>query len=218
MMPSFHPDEALLLDYAAGSADEPVALLLATHLALCPDCRAEVERLEALGGGLLDELEPVAIGERCLDELLARLQDPAAEAPAAPCAQGAAAGPLLPRPLRDYLGDGLDRLPWRTWRGVAQAAILEECPGYRTAMFRLRAGATVPRHSHEGTELTLVLDGGFTDRGAHYIPGDFVSADASVDHGPVADPDGDCLCLVTSDAPLRLTGPLGRLLNRFVRL
>ena len=45
------------MDYAAGSLSEPVALLIATHLALCPRCRHEVEEFEALGGALLEDLE-----------------------------------------------------------------------------------------------------------------------------------------------------------------
>jgi putative transcriptional regulator len=30
--------------------------------------------------------------------------------------------------------------------------------------------------------------------------------------------DADCLCLAVTDAPLKLTSPLGRLLNPFVRI
>ena len=43
-------------------------------------------------------------------------------------------------------------------------------------------------------------------------------ADSHVDHRPVADEDEDCLCLIVTDAPLRLTGWLGRLLNPFIRI
>jgi putative transcriptional regulator len=43
-------------------------------------------------------------------------------------------------------------------------------------------------------------------------------ADSQVDHRPVADEDEDCLCLTVTDAPLRLTGWLGRLLSPFVRI
>ncbi len=83
---------------------------------------------------------------------------------------------------------------------------------------RLRAGTGAPRHTHEGTELTLVLEAGFTDALGHYLRGDVEVADSALDHRPVADIDGDCLCLAMADAPLRLTGRLGRLLNTFVRM
>ena len=41
-----HPEEDLLLAYAAGGTDAAISLILATHLTFCPECRAGV----ALGG------------------------------------------------------------------------------------------------------------------------------------------------------------------------
>ncbi len=76
----------------------------------------------------------------------------------------------------------------------------------------------MPVHTHEGTELTLVLAGAFSDAHGHFLRGDVAEADASVEHQPVADPGEDCLCLAVTDAPLRLTGPFGRLLNPFLRI
>ncbi len=217
-MPSFHPQEELLLSYATGSLREPLALLVATHLALCPSCRREVERLEAVGGTLIDELEPVAIDDRTLADLLARLQDPAVDRPAVPRARSEAVEQRLPRPLRDYLADGLDGLPWKSMGAIKRAELLKGFPGFKTHMMRIKAGTAMPWHTHEGQELTLVLDGGFTDGERHYVAGDVATADPTVSHRPVADPGEDCLCLAVTDAPLRLTGPLGRHLNRFIRI
>ena len=53
-----HPDEGLLLAYASGVADEAMSLILATHMAYCETCRAEVAKLERIGGSLLQELAP----------------------------------------------------------------------------------------------------------------------------------------------------------------
>ena len=83
---------------------------------------------------------------------------------------------------------------------------------------RIKAGTAMPLHSHDGHELTLVLAGGFSDDDKHFLPGDVAVADASVNHRPVADPGEDCLCLAVTDAPLRLTGPFGRLLNPILRI
>jgi putative transcriptional regulator len=66
--------------------------------------------------------------------------------------------------------------------------------------------------------MTLVLAGGFSDESGHFVRGDVAEADPSVNHQPVADPGEDCLCLAVTDAPLRLTGPFGRLLNPFLRI
>jgi len=58
--PDHHPTEALLLDYAAGVLHEPASLVVATHMALCPMCRARVRDLDAVGGALLEALPAVA--------------------------------------------------------------------------------------------------------------------------------------------------------------
>jgi putative transcriptional regulator len=62
-----------------------------------------------------------------------------------------------------------------------------------------------------------VLEGGFSDILGSYERGDITINDSSVDHQPVADDDGDCICFAVTDAPLRLTGRIGRLFNPFIR-
>jgi putative transcriptional regulator len=83
---------------------------------------------------------------------------------------------------------------------------------------RLDPGSVMPVHSHRGHEFTLVLAGGFRDGSQQFLPGDFAVRDASHRHQPIVDDDGQCLCLVVLDAPLRLTGAVGRLLNPFLRI
>jgi putative transcriptional regulator len=207
-----------LIAYAAGSQDEPVALVVATHLALCPRCREEIARLEDLGGVLLEEEQAEALDEASVERVLARLDDAAEEAPTPPATEPAPVDPRVPRPLRDYLGNELEQLEWTSYRGLEKAELLSDIPGFRTRLMRIKSGTAMPAHTHEGTELTLVLAGGFTDEHGHFLRGDVAEADASTDHRPVADPGEDCLCLAVTDAPLRLTGPFGRLLNPFLRI
>lgn len=218
MMPQHHPADDLLIAYATGSQEEPPALVVATHLALCPRCRTEVERLEELGGILLDEQEPEALGDQSLERVLARLDEADPEEPTRRSGAPAPADTRVPRPLRDYLGAGLDELDWTSFRGLEKVELLPEASGFRTRLMRIKSGTAMPEHTHEGNELTLVLAGGFSDEHGHFLRGDLAEADASVDHRPVADPGEDCLCLAVTDAPLRLTGPFGRLLNPLLRI
>lgn len=216
-MPSYHPGEDLLIDYAAGTLEEPIALLVATHLALCPACRHDVDRLDEVGGALLESMEPASVGEHSLEALMARLDQPA---PAERAAAGATAGqgdPRVPRPLRDYLAEQLDDLPWKGMSGIEEVELLPES-GFHSRLMRIKAGRALPRHTHEGTELTLVIAGGFSDEDGHYQRGDVAHADSKVNHKPVADPGEDCICLAVTDAPLRLTGRFSRLLNPFIRI
>ena len=206
--------EELLIAHAAGKLAEPVALIVATHLALNPASRARYRRYEAVGGALLESIEPAGLSPGALEGVLARLDEAGPDDPPPP---RAAVPAPLPAPLRDYLPAPLDRLRWRNYGSIAQFDLPIRAPGYRARLIRLKAGRAVPRHTHVGSELTLVLEGSFHDEIGHYRRGDLALADRAIDHQPVADPGRDCLCLAVTDAPLRLTGAIGRFLNPFIR-
>ncbi|MDX1710504.1 MAG: ChrR family anti-sigma-E factor [Rhodovibrionaceae bacterium] len=225
-MTEHHPDHETLLDYAAGHSREPVALLVATHLALCPQCRREVAAMEEVGGVVLEENEPSNVDEHSLDAVLARIErgdrPESTQAPAAGEQGGERGGEpsgepeasAIPRPLRDYIGGSLDRVHWKRLSGkVAEARLLDRHSGFETRLMRIGAGGRIPVHTHEGREFTLVLKGGFTDEFGHYVRGDVAKADSDMTHQPVADADGECICLAVTDAPLRFTGPMGKLIN-----
>jgi putative transcriptional regulator len=212
--------DELLIAHAAGRLPEPVALAVATHLALNPAARSRYRRYEAFGGALLRGLEPARLAEGAWDRLLDRLEASADQPRGGEPVDDSSRRhdvPTLPRPLRDYVPGPLDSLRWRNYGTAAEAEIPIRAAGYRTTLVRVRAGRMVPRHTHEGNELTVVLEGAFHDEAGHYRRGDLAIADSAVDHRPTADDDGDCLCLAVTDAPLRLTGRFGRLLNPFVR-
>src|SRR6185312_7998485 len=106
------------------------------------------------------------------------------------------------------------------WRfaglGIDEIALPLHSDQHRASLLRIRAGRAMAVHRHEGLEYTLVLAGGFSDAGARYGVGDLCLA-AGPEHMPLADVDQDCICLAVLDAPLVLTGSLGRLLNPLLR-
>ena len=55
-LPLHHPDDQLLIGYASGQERAGKSLLVATHLAYCPDCRRRVASYEALCGSWFEEL------------------------------------------------------------------------------------------------------------------------------------------------------------------
>lgn len=214
-----HPVPELLAAYAAGSLDEGRGLLIATHLALCPRCRRDVARFECVGGGVLDALPPTPMDDHALDAVLARLDGiQERRRPASGKTAPGAPPPLLPQPLRDYVGGSLETLSWRRMGGGIEQATLLERAGTRARLFRIQGGVRIPDHGHHGNELTLVLAGGFTDPSGHYARGDVADVGSDTEHHPVADPGEVCVCLAVTDAPLRLTGLVGRLLNPFLKL
>jgi len=204
--------DEFLLDHAAGTAPEPIAVLVATHVALNAASRRALRQLETIGGALLSEVAPAATAADALERTLSRLgpQEPPGAAPSF-------AG-RLPAPLQAYVPHGLDALRWRTrGRGLAEAVLACTTPSaYRLSLLRMAPGGGIPRHGHRGPEFVLVLSGGFSDQRGRYGPGDVCFADESVEHRPVADADGECLCLAVTRGPVRLKGLLGLVLNPFM--
>jgi len=200
-----HPSDALLLDYASGPLGETWSLAVATHLALCPKCRRDLSHMEAMGGNLLDTVSPEPLAEDALDAVMARLDNPAEEYDERrqPVPKDNSK-PVLPQPLREYLGCDLDDLLWqRLGLGAYQLRIPTGDEMTTARLLRIPAGRPVPEHSHRGLELTLVLSGAFSDATGHYARGDFQEADESLEHQPHAAPGEDCICLAVTDAPLR---------------
>jgi putative transcriptional regulator len=121
---------------------------------------------------------------------------------------------FMPLALRSYVGRHLGVPEWRTiWLGLEQCRISTH-GGIDASFLRCRPGRAIPAHTHRGLEAALVLQGGFRDAGGHYLPGDIAVADGTVDHRPIADRDGTCMIFIVQEAALRLTGPIGRLIQR----
>ncbi len=213
-----HPPFELLLDYASGSLPEPVALAIACHASLCSECARELEAMDAAGGALLDGIDVEAVSPNAFDALLARLDEP--EPPQVPApVMDQETQSVIPGPLRAYLGTNLSNLPWRKVnRAIDEVRLATSRRGFKTALMRLKPGSIMPRHTHRGSELTVVLAGGYTDSGRQFLRGDIDIKDPSHEHRPVVDDDGECLCLVVLDAPLKLTGAIGRFVNPFLRV
>lgn len=217
-MVNFHPPEELLLDYCSGELSHPWAVLVATHLTLCPDCRTAMAGLDRVGGLFLEEAPPARMEAGTLDAVLARLDDPEEKGavPAAPKRRLTDDFGLLPRPLADFLGCGVAEIPWRTiLPGVQEYAVPGPAEAGRPAMLRIRPGSPVPQHTHRGGEAIVLLSGGFFDGIASYRRGDVSWADGRHEHRPVADLDEECLCFTVTEAPVRFTGPISRFLNLF---
>ena len=206
-----------LVDYAAGTAPEPVAVLVGSHLALSPLARKAYACLQALGGTLLESIEPAVLKLGALDAVLGRLDAPAATATPPPGPRADA--DIVPTPLRGYLPRRFADIKWRRLAsGIDQHVIpCHDARGFRLSLMRVAPGRSVPQHTHRGSEVVLVLDGGYDDAFGHYGRGDVEVADASIEHSPIADPGGDCIGLMIDQGPVRLTGPLGRFINPLLR-
>jgi putative transcriptional regulator len=211
-----HISDELLGSYAAGTLSEGWSLAVATHLALCPECRRKVAAAEAVGGALLADSPMEDVGAAALEDVFARIDRAGAE-PARPLAPPAGEAELLfPEPLRSYLGGGRD-LNWRRLGTARQIRIPTGDRSTTCRLLKIPGGQPMPVHGHRGLELTLVLAGSFSDDHGTFARGDIEEADEGVEHQPVASPGEECICLAVTDAPLRFRG-IAALLQPFLRI
>ena len=205
---SRHPDDATLMSYAAGTLGEALAAAIAAHVSMCGHCRAQVMDMEMLGGALL-------AGPGIVSDIEPSWSPPALK-PTPPSA-GASPGPAcdrLPRPLSVRYGLTFDTIPWRrlapgVWHH--RFAVSEGAGDLR--LLRISKGLRMPEHGHGGTELTLVLDGAYSDSSGQYLRGDLQDVDDEVEHRPIADAALGCVCLIASEHPARFKGLLGRVIS-----
>ena len=203
--------DALLAGYATGSLGAPLHVLVASHLALSPQSRAFVRSLEAANTVALEGVVPVPVSNRDA-KLQAIFED---EAPGGSIRRDPPRGDgVLPPPLVHYLGANLADLRWRTLLPGVKEHKIEKTEHGEAVLYWIKPGRKMPNHTHEGSEYTLVLKGGFTEVSGHYRRGDIAIADQEIDHRPIADLDEDCICFAVTDAPLQLTGPIGRVVQR----
>ncbi|MFP3547106.1 ChrR family anti-sigma-E factor [Rhizobium sp. SIMBA_035] len=210
-----HLEDEMLMLYAAGRLSEGWSVAAATHLALCPSCRGRVGVYEAIGGHFLASEEPIGDDDDVAESwsrLKSRLGNE--KFPDVVTRDRSAGDTLLPQPLRSYV-DRAGGFKWQTLGtgGAAQMIVPTEDKSTTVRLLRIAAGQPVPEHTHRGDELTLVLAGSFSDQFATFRRGDVEMADSGVLHAPRAGHGQDCICLAVTDAPLKFSSSLLRLLQ-----
>ena len=216
----YHPSEVMLWDYYRGALTPGLALVVRTHLEMCADCRDDLRLFDGIGAVMLAEAEGVAMSDNALDLALARIERPEAEAPATDKATA-----RHPRFLDGFeLPDSLKVMVIkdRYWAvpGVWMAPIeTGEAPkGTKTYLMFVKAGMTMPQHTHRGVETTVVLKGRFSDHNGDYCVGDMAVCTAEDSHAPAISAEEDCLCLVWQDGTIIPQTWLGRVLQPFARI
>lgn len=230
--PCRHPSDALLFADGAGALSPALSLVLETHRAFCPICRQAAAAATATGGALLEDVSPVAMSGGALERALAALPQnsnpalPQNLSPASPQSINPSSvlnpDPALPPAWPQALAPFAQTVAAGDWRRLGWGIkMLTLAPrgayGGGAHLVRMSPGAWMPRHGHDGLELTVVLSGTFADEHGRYAPGDFIEADGELDHQPIADANEDCVCLVAMDGVLRFDG-FFRLLAPFVKL
>lgn len=238
-LPQHHPDKNLLIEYASGSLDHGLSIAVRTHLHYCAKCRAEVMNLERIGGAIMmsgelnsstenqsiKQAQPEISTDKHFNSLMQRIHqlEKTSDINKANKADSDVTSDNLPKHYH-YLPKVIRKILPKTvrWKRVTPSLrsthLVAGQDQYALSLQKIQAGGRVPQHNHRGPELTVVLKGSFSDEYNVYQQGDFLMKQKGDIHSPIASKNEDCLCLSVEQAPVKLTSPLGHLLNPFLRI
>lgn len=225
-MINHHPDDNVLTEYASGSLAMALGLIVCAHLQACPHCRKRVEHLNKLGATILTQSIAEAVQPETFEQLMTRIRTQ-------PTDVAASDKTIKPQELHSaYMNDPLlkrvpkviakllprdGKLKWeRASKGLKSARLVTGQKQYEVAFQRITSGNKVVEHDHRGLEVTLVLCGSFSDEDGVYSEGDFLVRTPGEVHRPTATQNQDCLCISVVEAPVKVTGLFGKLVNPFL--
>jgi len=215
-----HPSETLLTQYCSASLSASLSLAVSIHVDMCPVCQAKVAKIEASNAeqvfsDSIEQSQPLEMtSDDISDEQESSLFDFIT-------ADNSIDEVYEVEPVaikvnnHDYqLPRALTRISHGKFTQVGKLArsrvALEDGP-LRSSLLHIDAGGEIPEHTHTGFEITLLLDGEFSDEEGSYVPGDFIFQDGSHQHTPLTK-DG-CLCFTVVSSALHFNKGFSKLLN-----
>lgn len=217
---TFHPNDELLEGYVQGSLSVGMNVVISAHVELCEDCQQRSQQMEAAAGKhwmQVEEQQPAPVSA----DVAAIIRNITAQPQIRELPERASAveeihmldhSVRLPRVLAKVASEGL---VWKKLsNGINQASVTLDDKTQCDFLY-MKPGSQVPVHKHQGNEITLVLDGSFSDDSGMYRQSDFVVRTPDHTHQPVSEE--GCLCFAVLDSPLTFTSGLARLLNPLLR-
>lgn len=220
-MISFHPKFAELQRFSAGNCESAMALMISAHIDMCPQCQQDCIDIQA---ELADELLVLPSSAEQLDSQYMAMMSNITDLPVAKAIVPKASNTSIeldgkffeiPRTLRRHVKNtgNWSRLVGKLWQAPVDLGDIG-----KANFIYMEKGGRVPEHTHKGTEMTLVIDGQYSDGIAEYDCGDFTVLNNQHNHLPHSEADDGCLVFTIVDKPLHFTAGIARLLNPFSHL
>lgn len=227
-MITHHPQLEFLTEHAAGTLPLAQSACITAHMNYCESCARTVDQLQQAGAAMFAAADPEPVGDALLERVLARLdEEPPLTYASGNAIQGTresaqrddSAAVTTPAVLQRLMRGDFSDLPWRKVTDALRTSLIRTGDKqYEFSLLHIAAGGEIPAHDHRGQEMTLVLQGGFSDHAGSYHAGDFIFRQPGDRHAPRAFEGEDCICLAVVDQPLRFTSWKYRWMNPFMRL
>ncbi|CCQ10899.1 FIG111991: hypothetical protein [Pseudoalteromonas luteoviolacea B = ATCC 29581] len=205
-----HPNDKILSEFAQGELTATMSMAVSAHVEMCPCCQKKVASLEcrfgteALGGEeevVVDSRFQAMFDEIVVDESVAEMVDTPVTTIMYQHKEI-----VLPRAL-----GGVDRSEFVKMGKLGRSRYQIEDGSLRASLLHIEPGGEIPNHTHNGFEVTLLLDGKFCDEEGEYVPGDFILLDGQHNHSPKTKE--GCLCFTVVSASLHFNKGISKLLN-----
>lgn len=237
-MVNFHPSDNDLIEFSAGNTDWALSICISSHIEHCPACAQKLRAFNKIGGATLSKSTKTAVSNDSFSRLLNTIKQHEAKETNTH-QNNSNTPPLIPVSAsknydtnRDtYTNQALDDLPKVIqklvvnnkrlhWKRIApalqEAQITTGQNKYEVCFHKIKRGGKIAEHNHGGKEITVVLRGSFSDEHGTYHVGDYLVKEAGQVHRPLAAQNQDCLCLSIIEAPVKLTGLTGKIINPFL--
>lgn len=222
-MANFHPTDNALAEFSAGSLDWALSIPVSAHIELCPECKQKIAEYNTVGGSVLQQVNPISIKENSFEQLMTRIKTEKLE-PISPCDEVHNEHPLdertrhLPKVIQKLVPTDKP-LKWSSLSPKLKSVILTSGQKkYEVRFHKIKSGGEIAEHDHTGLEVTLVLEGSFSDANGNYAPGDYIEKKPGEVHKPIAAQNQDCLCLSILEGPVKFTGLIGKIVNPFLSI
>ncbi len=208
-----HPlAEEWLVDYAAGNLSPAYAAVAECYLDLNADHQAGVQAIESLGGAMLDAMDGSTALAISAADLLSRDSAPVVDEP-----QAAACPDYIPASLRGKFDLERKGINWTfLGPGLRKALLWKGDNDDRLWLLKAEPGVAIPQHTHQGPELTLVLNGAIKDGDDVFGVGDVEEADHDLLHTIQIISDETCICLAATKSRLVFPAPHIKLMQAFL--
>lgn len=214
-MINYHPNDDMLLEHAKGNLNLAMTTALSAHCELCSICEEKLTTMTQHHAqiALIEEDTAADDFETSID-LDDMLNNIMLLTPSDTSQELSKSAIVTVKGHEYYLPKALLQQVSGAWNGLGKISRMRleaDSGNARASLLHIDAGGEIPEHTHQGSELTLLLAGHFEDEFNRYGPGDFILLDSNHRHTPKTEK--GCLCYTVVDAPLRFTKGISKLLN-----